>query len=425
MAAIFKLIAVFSFLVASVFESQAASMPLSPSQRSGVAQSANGWISSWNATAAASNNTVLGSQVTGSLAGWIKGRQVDIPAVWGLAATGAEAALSILGRGGVIGLLGAGAVGWLASYGLSYIEGKLKKEQAPDWIPRPGKFRHTWSLSAGPFATPELACADFGTHVAYTPITRWNVAGFENGCYQAQTAGSLRTGLRNEGYQDCPAEYSLDPDGMGCSRPGVSRPATEEDLAAAKAAPLPDAVADDLRKAGVPLPLDKPQVNTTPQDIPISDPYRDPLTGKRYRDFARVTPQSDGQTAKVEITKQEVDANGDPVVDSDTGQAKSPEEQKDVCEKNPDASMCKGFDDVEDSELKNREINLSINPLSGFGATSAQCPATQTLFSKGGQQITWDWSKFCTFSQGIRPLVLGFAWLAAIMIVVGVVRKEA
>ncbi len=197
---------------------------------------------------------------------------------------------------------------------------------------------------------------------------------------------------------------------------------TDADWARLQNTPMNDAVLEELRKLGAKLPLNKPVIDTTPQVIPLSDPYKNPLTGDRVRDVANFTPFPDG-TAKVEVTKQVVDENGNPVVNSG-GQAVPQEEQKDLCEKNPDASACASLDDVPDADLKHREINLSINPLSGFGASSAQCPASQFLFSKGGQAVSWDWSKFCTFSLGIRPLVLGFAWLAAIMIVVGVARKE-
>lgn len=95
-----------------------------------------------------------------------------------------------------------------------------------------------------------------------------------------------------------------------------------------------------------------------------------------------------------------------------------------MCEKNPDAAGCKPLDDVEDQNVENRDISLSIIPLPGFGPGTASCPAPVSLGTKGGQAIQWEWTKFCDFSLGIRPLVLAFAWIAAAMIVVGVARKQ-
>ena len=132
----------------------------------------------------------------------------------------------------------------------------------------------------------------------------------------------------------------------------------------------------------VPLPLDSPTVSPTPIDVPISDPYVDPVTGKRFKDVARVTPQpSKPDTAEVQVVKQEVDANGAPVVNPTTGQSTPPVDQPDLCKQHPDILACQQLDTPSDPNITNNDKNITITPDSGWGADNGTCPADRTMNS--------------------------------------------
>lgn len=207
--------------------------------------------------------------------------------------------------------------------------------------------------------------------------------------------------------------------------PGQKVPLNESDWDAARVGYWPDPAILDLVRKGVPLPTDKPVFSPTQKDVPLSDPYVDPVTGKRFQDKARITPSpSNPDQADVQIVKQEVDANGQPVTNPSTGGEQAPEKQEDPCKLNPDASACKPLDDVPDNDMLHNEITLSISPVSGFGPDNGTCPASKTLFTKGGQPIVWSWQMYCDFASGIRPLIIGFAYLSALLIVVGVARRN-
>lgn len=219
----------------------------------------------------------------------------------------------------------------------------------------------------------------------------------------------------------CPSGYNLS-NGQCVSIPKTVDQAWE-DMAAGQ---WPNDAIRDMVRNGVPLPTDQATFDPPYADIPLGDPVLDPVTQKRYQDVARVTPMpNQPDTADVTVTKREVDANGAPVVDPNTGQPVPAAEEKDLCKLNPDASGCKPLDEVPDIDLPENTITLSINPVSGFGPDTGTCPADRMLFTKGGSPVVWSWGQYCTFASGIRPLIVGFAWIAALMIVIGVARRNS
>lgn len=338
-------------------------------------------------------------KIASNIAYQYQGKEAIFGSQWALDSLGATGNVMTMLRAGSMLGLGLTAVSWLGGYGLQYVNGRLEKQGAS--VP-PGQ--------TGQCATKTIASCNISG--GFSPTSSIYYAA-SCGIYGGSSCCAVNI---SNGTNSASA-------GCGFPQPATaSGPATEADLTAISASPMPTTVAQEFARAGTPMPVAQTPVGITPanQILPVGEPYVDPVTGKRVRDGISVSPSpSSVAQADAVPVKVEVDVNGNPINTAPV------QEQTDLCKQNPDAAACKPLDEVPDENLQTKTINLSVVPLPGFGPDSASCPAPQNLFSAGGQQITWSWSKFCDFSLGIRPLVLGFAWIAAIMIVVGVARREA
>lgn len=394
---------VLAFLLALVASTSfAAAVPLTPGP--GIAGTASGFT-----TASSFTGQFSAASFNSNFTANVGGKAVTMPATMRMAANAGRFAMSAVRLNPL--LVGGAVAAWLLGMGLKYAEGQWQNYQAGSAV---GSCNGGGAPNIPPNMSESACIAAVGAYYNGAGSTRF-VFQYRDGVdfwWRATQPDGYSWNVRLGGWRE-----------TGTTAPSY-QPATEAELDAIAAAPqpLPDAAAGELAAKGVPLPLEVPHIG--PQDIPLSDPYVDPVTGKRYRDQARITPSADAKTANVQATKQEVDEAGNPLKQQDGRTDKPPEEQTDFCKKNPEASACKTFDEAPDSELQKKDNPFSINPVSGFGADNASCPAPQNLFTAGGQQITWDWGQFCTFAQGIRPLIIGFAWLTAIMIVVSVGRRN-
>jgi hypothetical protein len=71
------------------------------------------------------------------------------------------------------------------------------------------------------------------------------------------------------------------------------------------------------------------------------------------------------------------------------------------------------------AELTNTETPVAITPMGGWGSDNASCPAFESATFLG-QTITFDHSIICNFASGMRPVIIGVAWLLAALIVLGI-----
>lgn len=72
----------------------------------------------------------------------------------------------------------------------------------------------------------------------------------------------------------------------------------------------------------------------------------------------------------------------------------------------------------------NENIQLTFSREAGFGPSNASCPAPRVLNIPGGRTISMSFDMYCTFAQGMRPFIIGFALLSAAgMVVFGATRK--
>jgi hypothetical protein len=98
------------------------------------------------------------------------------------------------------------------------------------------------------------------------------------------------------------------------------------------------------------------------------------------------------------------------------------EEEKDPCDDAPDRAACKNLGTLEATPLQNVNVPLAIAPSSGFGPSSASCPAPQTA-TLLGRTYSFSWQPFCDLAVGIRPVVIALAWLSAAIGFLGLSRK--
>lgn len=89
------------------------------------------------------------------------------------------------------------------------------------------------------------------------------------------------------------------------------------------------------------------------------------------------------------------------------------------CQDNPTASVCvdQDFGTVEDSTLGEKTINVAITPVMVGGAGS--CPAPTPFALHDGVTRYFQWTTYCNYAMGIKPILLAFAWLSAAGLLVG------
>jgi len=125
----------------------------------------------------------------------------------------------------------------------------------------------------------------------------------------------------------------------------------------------------------------------------------------------------EGDTVNISETKTTNKTNPDNTTETTTettspstaGQAAPPEEPFDLCEEHPEASACEELGDPEDEELPKDDRDVTW---SQEGGASGGCPAPKS-FSVMGTAQSLSWQPVCDFASGIRPFVIGIAWLSA------------
>lgn len=253
------------------------------------------------------------------------------------------------------------------------------------------------------------------------------------------------TTLQIESRQSsCPIGWYQTP--AGCIQsppPQVVTPEQIEEEMAPK--PLPQTL-----PPGVPYPLDplapsiwnpEPLEDTPPGVDPKSRPMRVPqgepqavpnTSPQQYRQpvtrWAHSPTQSDPW--RMDVRPEEMtgtDPKGIEQPQSETSgspEGKKPE-QFDLCAEHPDIIACQVFkpDELEAKPLANKDVPLSLNPDGGF-PSGGSCPQPKTV-QLLGQTYAFSMQPLCDFAVGIKPLLIGFAWLSAALVFLGVARRES
>ncbi|WP_374279229.1 virulence factor TspB C-terminal domain-related protein [Azonexus sp.] len=357
----------------------------------------------------------------------VGGTPVTMPATMRMAANaGSFAATAVRGSPG---LIGPAVAAWLIGAGIEWLIDQWVVRDITGTPPSPypiftsyyapGTSKY-YSTLTDMLADLHDICVRFGNTCSegamryYPPnMYQWT---------QTTQSASYNIGGYGQGQQigqACPAGYTLN--GSSCS--ANPKPATDADWANLPQ-PLPDPAAEELAKKGVPLPLRAPEYNPAHHDVPLGDPYVDPSDNVRKREQARVTPQSDGQTARVDVVKVPVNPDGTPANDPNGNpEPAQPVEKSDPCELNPSRVGCLEADTPDAPDITENDKTISITPQGGFGADTATCPADKSYSLRLMGNVALSWEPACQVASGMRLIVIAMAWVSAILIAIGITKR--
>ena len=207
----------------------------------------------------------------------------------------------------------------------------------------------------------------------------------------------------------------------------------------------------DVVPPGTPLPVDPPVINPAPGPLPQTPaaprpwfvPLGDPVPNPNYNPSAPTSPENQpyirpGVNIRPSPTLAEpwrVDLQ--PVVrpqlnpepnpdnpDNPTNDKPKPEEQQSLCEKHPDIVACAKLGEPgQATPVPNETKTLTISPENGFGPSGGSCPPPRTV-EVAGLTLSMPFDLLCDFATGLKPVIVGLAWLTAAFTFMGIGRRS-
>lgn len=202
--------------------------------------------------------------------------------------------------------------------------------------------------------------------------------------------------------------------------------------------PVPDTTWDTLPALTVPLivsglnklptlkdtPLPIKSTDFTPYSDWISDPYF--KDGNWWRDRMDVSPAptpSQPTRVRVDIGPVKLEGQTDPTVKPDDTPASAntqPKEQTKFCDDNPFSIACQEMGNPEEAEpIELDEKQFQLDTSQSWGAANGACPASPSVTLFTGQVITFDYRPTCDFLALLRPIIISFALMTAVLIALG------
>lgn len=301
------------------------------------------------------------------------------------------------------------------------------------------------------FSTPEAACSNYIAFLNRTHVYKgWFAQGTSPLCMAQNPNGSrayVNYNTRPSESTACPPGWTTSP--AGCLSPALDRPSFERRLLPeGQPWPMPEGVPTEIEH---PLPVDAPVINPAPGSnpqprplfVPTGDPVKNPdydpdmppsPTNRRWmQPGVRVTPSptpTDPWRVDLQPVNRPVET-AEPLPDpvTDTPESSDPDkpktdEQQSLCEKHPDVVACAKLGTAPEAEpVPNEDRQLSIQPDTGWGEGGGSCPAPKTV-QVHGFQLAMPFDLLCDFAAGIRPVVIGLAWLAAAFTFMGLGRRD-
>lgn len=264
---------------------------------------------------------------------------------------------------------------------------------------------------------------------------------YMNGTYQWEIVDAPDPLLSKDASGSaCPAGWTETP--AGCLSPAVTQPEFVDEVGNNL---MPDKLPQEWPE--LPWPFELPKINPGPSPDfnprPFFVPQGDPVPNPNYDPNAEPSPENQpyvrpGLNVKPanndknpwnvdiqpvdkpspdDVSNPDPDMNPDPQGDKD----KKPQDVG-LCDMYPDIVACAKLGQVSEVPVKNRTVPLSIQREEGFGPSEGSCPAPSD-FVIMGRSMSFRWDLFCEFATGIRPVVVGMAYLLAVLAFFGLSRK--
>jgi hypothetical protein len=328
------------------------------------------------------------------------------------------------------GLAVAGAA-WLASECIAYQNGGFQLVCGQEGNISSGKEYTIPTLgSVGWKTTPQAACSAAATIRAgnFGAGTTGRVSANLATCtyYNAGGAAVYEESISNRNSSCAAGWYITD---SGCVQnlpPTPMTPQQMEDKMALK--PLPANVPALIPNTALPIemPVIAPFKQATGEPVPM--PGTSPQTYKQPQ--VEVTPSptaEDPFRVDVEPTEEITD---DPEAEEgpqpiDPAKVNEPDPSPAMCDDNPGILACEKLKlgELEPDKILNKDVQLSITKEPGF-PSGGVCPAPK-VYVLMGRSFSFSVQALCDFATMIKPLLIGFAWLSAALVFMGVARKES
>lgn len=238
---------------------------------------------------------------------------------------------------------------------------------------------------------------------------------------------------------ECPIGWYSTPAGCVQSPPPVVM--TPEEVEAEMAPkPLPPVLPN-----GVPYPLDptspfifEPDTSNPPKARPLRVPQGNPVpipntNPQKYRQPTTVFTPSPTLDDPFRLDVRPEDVVGEsptgiqqpmPIPPGSGSPSGEKPEQFDLCKEHPDIIACQVFrpDELTPTPVPNKQVPLALNKEGGF-PTGGGCPQPKSLAILG-TSFEFSMQPLCDLAAGIKPILIGFAWLTAAMTFLGVARRE-
>lgn len=385
----------------------------------------------------------------------VPGKPTKMPASYRFAANAPKFASRIIFAHPAV-RTAAGIAAWLAMENLIWDEsiGGWIREQIGDVSPSDGK-EYSIPLMPGQwYPTKELLCNAAKTKFKqsspdYT-INSADCSGGEAVLNTTAPSGSswtYRYSISDRG-SPCPAGWYVTQGGL-CTQTPQQQPLTQEQFEEAlEPRPMPETVPKELPYPS-PLPIEpvpwiNPEPGPNPQTRPRFVPNGDPVKNPDYDPSAPPSPQNqpyiqpgtrinpsptDKDPFRLDI--QPVDRptpSPDPQPEEDEGPGQNEGDKKPettgLCEQYPDIVACAKLGEAPEAKpVQNEDKTLEIKKENGWGPENGTCPAPKTA-TVGGVAVEMSFQPLCDFSTGIRPVIIGLAWISAVFGFLGLSRKD-
>lgn len=255
----------------------------------------------------------------------------------------------------------------------------------------------------------------------------------------------------NPAAGECPTGWTPSP--AGCLSPQLTQQRMVDLLNPANQPgwPMPESVPLELPKP-TPLPIEQPSpyINPLPgpdpQHLPRFVPSGDPVPNPNYDPNAapgpnnqpytqpgtRVVPSpTPSQPWRVDhqpVNRPQPNGMPKPNPDAEPGtdptDKPKPEEQQSLCEKHPDIVACAKLGEPgQATPVPDETKTLTIDPENGFGPSDASCPPPRTV-EVAGLTLSMPFDLLCDFATGLKPVIVGLAWLTAAFTFMGIGRRS-